>query len=156
MPFLESRETFALDTAAAQWGSRSDCQLIDFNNKFSIAVEPRAGDGPASGAHKRPWSAPAAPRQLPRSTQRRPMNLPRIARQPPPHLPGAALADCVSGFGAAAASTVVNGGERYPAPRASDSFSVSRSSHASSAEASSSRAASSAVEVRAKPAGSRP
>jgi hypothetical protein len=122
------------------------------SNEFSTITH--ADPGP--DAHERPWSAPKAPRRLPQSAPRPPINLPRISHPSPSNLPGAALADLGPGESSTTVSTVVNGDERYPAPRASDSFSASRSSQASSAAASSPRAASSAVEVRAKAAGSRP
>jgi hypothetical protein len=125
-------------------------------NDSSCIKRANIDDARHPAAHQRPASAPAAPRGLPRIAPRPPMDLPTISRRSPSHLPGAALADRGSGEGFATASTVVNGDERYPDPRASVSFSVSRSSHASSAAANSSRAASRAVEVRAKAAGSRP
>jgi hypothetical protein len=128
---------------------------MKYINKSSCIESPHIADAWRPAAHQRPASAPVTPRGLPRNAPRPPMTLPTISRRPPSHLPGAALADRGSGEGAATAFAVVDADERYPAPRASVSFSVSRSSHASSAVASSSRAASSAVDVRAKAAGSR-
>lgn len=128
----------------------------DFRKEFSTITQDGLGDGLRPDAHKRPWSAPEPPRRLPRSAPRPPANLPRISHQPPSNLPGAALADPGSGESSTTVATVVNGDLRYPAPRASNSLSVSSSSQASSAATSSSRAASRAAEVPAKAAGSRP
>jgi hypothetical protein len=139
-----SREAGRAILDATQSGDRPGRPSRDLANEFRDIAKTRIGEGPRPDAHKRPESAPAAPRRLPRAALRPPVNLPRTARPPPATLPSGSL--------------VAPGRLRpvYPAPRASNSFSVSRSSQASSAATSSSRAASRAVEVRAKAAGSRP
>jgi hypothetical protein len=159
MPLLEDPRHAALAwdiVGATRSGYRPDRRPNHFIKQFRFLIEGNPGDWLRRDVPERPRGAPIAPDGLPRTALTPPMNRPWISHRPPSNLPGAALATPRFGKLSSTASTIVNGGARYPAPRASDSFSVSRSSQASSAAASSARAASRAVEVRAKAAGSRP